>query len=75
MDLTIFYSCDECELEKISLEVKAREQEDVKTWLDATVRMVAQDHLRRSPLCRAKKLKSIMIPVTGTNVIGGPTVQ
>jgi hypothetical protein len=72
----VIYSCEGCGLRNVSLDVPARtEQETVTTWMDATVRRLSADHRRRSPLCRAKALQEVKIPITGTQRIGGPKVQ
>lgn len=73
--ITILYSCADCALVKVPCDVPSRGSEDVKQWMDATILVLAADHQRRSPGCRAKKLDSVMIPITGTDKIGGATVN
>ena len=77
MNILVYYSCHTCHLTKAGVEVPAREAEDVKTWLDATVVLLAQDHDRRSPGCVPAdgKLHDVMIPVAGADKVGGPPVQ
>lgn len=69
------YTCKPCGLKRISVEVPARLTEPVEEWMDATVRLISADHKLRSPLCRASKMSELMIPMTGTDRVGGPTVQ
>lgn len=73
--ITVFYSCGECGLEKVPCEVQAREpHEDVVAWFQQTLGpTLSADHRRRSPHCHPKELKSVMVPTTGTDYIGGPT--
>lgn len=67
------YSCHVCKLEKIAIDVPARGIEDVREWMDMTVRHVANDHRRRSPRCTATSLSDLMIPLAGSDKIGGPS--
>lgn len=72
--VTLKYSCRECALPRTDLVVPAREPGvDVKEWMDTTVRLVASDHFRRSPLCRAKTITELLIPAN--EYIGGATKQ
>ena len=76
LTITCKYSCKECGLEKISVDVPARQHtEEVTAWMEQTIRHVALDHHRRSPRCFPKELTNLIIPMTGTTMIGGPTVQ
>lgn len=75
MNITVMYSCKPCGLKKIHLAVPARADEDVRAWMEATVLLVKGDHDRRSPHCHPKELSELYIPMTGTNRVGGPTVQ
>lgn len=75
MTITVLYSCDLCGLKRIPLEVKARDEEDVVTWMDNVVMLLGLDHRRRSPHCHPKSLTNVMIPMTGSTKIGGPVVQ
>lgn len=77
MRITIqcFYSCEGCKLKNVPCHVLARGAEDVRDWMDATVRQLSKDHRRRSPDCRANSLQELKIPMTGTDRIGGPAVQ
>lgn len=69
------YSCRTCNLHRVALDVPARQAEDVSDWMTATVALVGADHQRRSPGCPAKELTELMVPLTGTDRVGGPTVQ
>lgn len=75
MDITVLYSCRDCDLERVPCMVPARGEEPVLAWMDATIRVLAGDHARRSPACTARKLSDVMIPMTGADRIGGPAVQ
>jgi hypothetical protein len=72
---TVRYSCDLCGLEKIPVDVRAREEEDVLVWMEYVGRCLAEDHFSRSPHCRPKTLSRVMIPMLGTDRIGGPAIQ
>jgi hypothetical protein len=73
--IVVLYSCAECALTKVRCAVPAREEEDVRVWMDQTIRLVSADHHRRSPRCHPKTLSDLMIPMTGTDRVGGPTQQ
>lgn len=75
MTITCKYSCPLCGLHRTPIEVPARGTETVTAWMDATVAKISADHKRRSPRCTARTLKELMIPMTRTNHIGGPSVQ
>lgn len=74
--VAIRYSCDECGLKRVSVDVPARTGEDVKMWFEAilTPALVA-DHQKRSPHCHPKELSEVLIPMTGTDRVGGAPVQ
>lgn len=72
LTITVLYSCDLCGLTDAHCDVPAREDEDVLVWMEQTIQLVAANHHRRSPLCRPKTLKNLMIPMTGRDRIGGP---
>lgn len=70
------YSCPLCNVVKAEVDVPARGAEDVITWTEKVMIIaLAQDHARRSPTCRPRKLVDIMIPLTGTDRVGGPVGQ
>lgn len=73
--LTVFYSCHDCKLVKVPVQVPERENEDIKTWMDALLHLLAQHHRRVSPYCFPKHLHDLMIPVTGADKIGRPAVH
>ena len=73
--ITVFYSCLLCGLQKAACVVPAREDEDVRVWMDSTIRRVSVDHDMRSPNCHPDTLSELMIPMTGTDRIGGPILQ
>jgi hypothetical protein len=75
LTIQVLYSCARCGLKKIPLDVPARESpaEDVLVWMNHTVALVGHDHRRLSPSCEAKKIDALLIPMTGTDRVGGPT--
>ena len=75
MDITVLYSCALCGLDRAPCSVPVRRDEDVRLWMDATIRLVAANHAYRSPDCTAQQLSDLMIPMTGADRMGGPAVQ
>lgn len=75
MTTTCKYSCKLCGIHRAPIDVPSREDEDVRVWMDATVRLIAQAHTLRSPHCQARELTELLIPTTGTDRIGGPIRQ
>lgn len=76
MKITLKYSCHTCGLRKVEVDVPARTDEDVVEWMKKTVgEHVQADHQRRSPGCSATHVQDLMIPMTGTDRVGGPVVQ
>jgi hypothetical protein len=73
--INVSYSCALCGLKKVSCRVPARGSETVTEWMGVTVQLLAADHQKRSPGCRAEKLDELMIPITGAECVGGPAVQ
>ena len=74
--INIKYSCLQCSLKNITLEVPARGDEDVVAWMQNAVGSnIKKDHTMRSPECPAESAQEVMIPMTGTDRIGGPTIQ
>ena len=65
------YSCFKCGIIKRVITVPSREEEDVKTWMDATALLISRDHDRHSPGCVITKLDEVWIPVEGAEKIGG----
>jgi hypothetical protein len=68
----VCYSCRLCGLERVRVEVPARGEEPIATWLPATVRRLCADHDRRSPACHPTTLSEVLIPMTGAARVGGP---
>lgn len=75
MDIIVKYSCYECMLKNIEVSVPARENEDVRIWMDNTIHYIANDHKKRSPQCHPKQLHDLMIPISNTDRIGGPVTN
>lgn len=71
--ITCKYSCPECGLERIEVQVPVRTTQDVVAWIEKVcLYILAADHNSRSPHCTPAELKDLMIPVTGADKIGGP---
>lgn len=75
MTILCYYSCHLCGLTKIPVEVPVRGEEDVITWVTETARLMSRDHDARSPDCHPKELHDLMIPVSGADKIGGPSIS
>lgn len=69
------YSCNGCGLKNIAVDVPARVDEDVVAWMDGTVQLLSVDHRRRAPLCTARSMQEIKIPIQGADRVGGPALQ
>lgn len=75
MTITVLYSCPECGLDRVPVQVPARDEENVIVWMEQTGEHLSLDHARRSPNCHPAQLKDIMIPIVGAEKVGGPAVQ
>jgi hypothetical protein len=62
MNLRVTYSCPNCELQNVAIDVSARGDEDVDTFMKNTIMAVTKDHYRRNPGCRPATLPDIAIP-------------
>jgi hypothetical protein len=74
MHITIRYTCHSCGLLKLALDVPARVDEDVVTWMKSVQQLVGVDHHRRSPACPSRHC-DLMVPITGAAQVGGPVLQ
>jgi len=72
LTIQVFYSCPQCGLRKVRCNVPARQNEDVLDWMENTIRLLSTDHALRSPWCHPEQLHDLMIPMAGTNRVGGP---
>jgi hypothetical protein len=70
--IQVLYSCIECGLQDVKVEVEARTVEDVVTWMKEVGNALGADHFRRSPHCRTLTFSEVKIPITGASKIGGP---
>ncbi len=61
--VVVRYSCPECELFDTAVTAPARGEEAVIVWIEATIRLLAADHKRRSPDCRPIRLEDVHIPL------------
>jgi hypothetical protein len=75
-EITVKYSCHLCGIVKREVQVRARGDEDVVQWLEQVcISDLVKDHSSVSPECRPSELKDIMIPVSGSDKIGGVVKQ
>lgn len=71
--IRVRYSCNLCGIRGVTVHVPARKDEDVKEWVEQVMgNALSADHRRRSPECQPQSLQDVMIPVEGTDRIGGP---
>jgi hypothetical protein len=72
----IQYKCRLCAITNGRVTVKARTLSDnILEWMDKVViEAIAKDHRHRSPLCLAKEITEVKIPVQD-DVIGKPHTQ
>jgi C4-type Zn-finger protein len=70
--ITTMYSCHKCGLKDREVTVRERYAgEEVMSWVNHTVALIAADHAKVSPRCRITSLSEIKIPVpAGTSVVG-----
>ena len=74
--IKVKYSCALCGIRRREVDVPARGTEDVVAWLrDVATPALIRDHQRTSPHCQPTSLSEVMIPVSGTEKVGGPVVQ
>jgi hypothetical protein len=72
LKIEVRYTCRLCGVHDARVAIKARGEEDVKTWMDQTmIQAVARDHSKRSPRCPATSISEVKIPITGADKIGG----
>ena len=61
--LIVRYSCL-CGLDRVSVAVPFREPgEDIKKWMEMVTLALQHDHAKRKPVCTARSLKEVMIPI------------
>ena len=71
--IQVKYSCGQCGIHRVVVDVTARSTEDVAEWMERILTpSLVRDHEARSPHCQPKSLTEVLIPVTGTEKIGGP---
>ena len=74
--ISVRYSCAACGIAKVSVAVPARQSEDVKDWVEKIMaQAISDDHTVRSPRCTSRTMSEVMIPVSGTDRIGGAPVN
>lgn len=64
--MKVKYSCGECGINKVDVDVPARGRAvDVVFWVQEVVaRRIGDDHQKRSPDCKAKTIQNLMIPIS-----------
>jgi hypothetical protein len=61
--IVVKYSCNACGLHRVSLEVPARQLEDVLVWtMQIMALAISKDHSKRSPRCISRTMSEVMIP-------------
>lgn len=66
--IEIIYTCDLCATKDRKLRVRVRgDGEAVEVWMNAVVHAIARDHFHRNPLCQAKTITSVKIPMGPTD--------
>ena len=77
--ITIRYSCPDCGLVDVSVQVPAREDpepEGVIRWMEKVVLpTVGADHHTRSPKCNPKELKDLKIPIDKSSEFLGQQIE
>lgn len=71
--ITMTFSCKECGLVKQPVQVPAREtvEHDVVHYMKNVVTpIIADEHRRLSPNCKAETITDLMIPIDGAEFIG-----
>ncbi len=75
MTTDVKYSCNLCGIHRVTVEVPARENEDLGAWMRTLTLRLQEDHGRRSPDCHADKLDEVLVPMDGRTKVGGPAIQ
>ena len=77
MTIRVQYSCYDCGLRNIELEIRNRTPEEgVESWMKYVTEICGADHDVRSPDCDPEELSDLKIPMSpGTKYIGGPVEQ
>lgn len=71
--VTVRYSCHGCGIVRREVVVPARmsDADDVVKWMETLAGVISVDHSRASPLCTATTMSEVMIPISGTDRVGG----
>lgn len=71
--IQVLYTCDQCGLTDIAVDVRTRSTEDVLVWMEQVMAYaIARDHDVRSPHCIITKFTQVKIPLpAGTAKLGG----
>lgn len=73
--IQVLYTCGECSLTDVKLNVPAREKsEQIGPWIRATSGKIAVDHRLKSPQCKSPKIKDLKIPLNtdANSPVGSP---
>ena len=71
------YTCPECGVNRAEVSVPVRPPDmDVVHWVqNVAAHYLAADHAMRSPACTCNTMSEMMIPISGAERIGGPSVS
>lgn len=73
--IELLYTCGTCTVIDRPLTVPVRGEEDVKAWMDATIKLLVIDHQKQTPGCTATSFKMVKIPSDNRTKVGGPVVN
>lgn len=74
--IEVRYSCVACGVQRATVAVPARGEEDVVVWVkDVMAPAIGEDHAARSPFCSSRTMSEVLIPITGAEKVGGPVVN
>lgn len=60
----VVYSCRACGIHEAEVKMRARRpDEDIAPWMEALTIVLTLDHLKRSPLCQARSMDEVKIPL------------
>ena len=69
--IEIKYSCNQCGIKDKSVQVIARDNEDISSWMNSVGYALSRDHDNTSPYCKITKLDEVKIPILNEEKLGG----
>jgi hypothetical protein len=76
LKITVTYSCNGCGANDRKLDVPARPEDmDLMVWMNQLAQLISNDHAKRSPGCRTRKMRDLKIPIDGADWVGGPPIH